>query len=69
MKYFKQLSLVVFCGLILSCCSQEKARKPISQSSGSYLSESITRNKKMISGEELKIDSIIKSKPETKYIA
>ena len=69
MKYFKQLSLVDFCGLILSCCSQEKARKPISQSSGSYLSESITRNKKMISGEELKIDSIIKSKPETKYIA
>ena len=67
MKYLKQLTLISFCGFILSCCSQEKARKPISQSSGSYLSESIARNKKLISGEELKIDSIIKSNPEIKY--
>ena len=31
--------------------------------------ESIERNKKLISGEETKIDSIIKSEPNVKYIA
>ena len=69
MKYLKLLTLTVFFGLMFSCNSQENARKPISQSSGSYLNESIIRNKKLISGEELKIDSIIKSNPSAKYIS
>ena len=33
------------------------------------MKESIVRNKKLISGEELKIDSIIKSNPKNDYIA
>lgn len=70
MKYLKPIILVFFIGLLFSCCSQEqKARKPISQSSGTFLKESINRNKKLISDEELKIDSIIKSDPSKKYIA
>ncbi len=68
MQHLKLLTLSAFCGLMLSCNSQENARKPISQSSGSYLNESIIRNKKLISGEELKIDSIIKSNPDAKYL-
>lgn len=55
---------------MLSCCSQQQqARRPISQSSGTFLKESVERNKKLISGEEAKIDSIIKSNPNVKYIA
>jgi gliding motility-associated peptidyl-prolyl isomerase len=69
MKYIKQLTLMVFGGLLLSCCSQQQARQPISRSSGTFLKESAERNKKLISGEEAKIDSIIKSDPDTKYIA
>jgi gliding motility-associated peptidyl-prolyl isomerase len=57
-------------GLLLSCCSQsQQARRPISQSSGTFLKESAERNKKLISGEEAKIDSIIKSDPDVKYLA
>jgi gliding motility-associated peptidyl-prolyl isomerase len=69
MKYIKQMVLVVFGGVLLSCCSKQQARRPVSQSSGTFLKESVERNKKLISGEETKIDSIIKSDPEAKYIA
>lgn len=68
-KYSKQIIFLVFGSLMLSCCSQQQARKPISQSSGTFLNESVDRNKKMISKEEAKIDSIIKSNPSRKYIA
>jgi gliding motility-associated peptidyl-prolyl isomerase len=70
MKYLRQLVFMLFGGLLLSCCSQQQqARRPISQSSGTFMKESIARNKTMISGEEKKIDSIIKSDPSVKYIA
>jgi len=69
MKFIKQTIVLIFGGVILSCCSQQQARKPISQSSGTFLKESIERNKKLISREEAKIDSIIKSNPSIKYIA
>lgn len=64
--YFAGLLLMLFS--IISC-KQQQARRPISQSSGTFLKESVERNKRLISGEEAKIDSIIKSDPESKYIA
>lgn len=61
---------ILFTGLLIAAsCSKQQARKPISQSSGSFLQESVERNKKLISGEEAKIDSIIKSNPNEEYIA
>ena len=70
MKFIKQIIIVIFGVLLLSCCSQQQqARRPISQSSGTFLKESIERNKKLVSVEEAKIDSIIKSDPSIKYIA
>jgi gliding motility-associated peptidyl-prolyl isomerase len=59
-------------GLLLIClafvsCKQPQARMPISRSSGTFMKESIIRNKKLIAGEESKIDSIIKSNPNVKY--
>ena len=65
----RQLTLFLIGVLIFASCSKQQARKPISQSSGSFMKESADRNKKLISGEEAKIDSIIKSDPNTKYIA
>src|SRR3954469_15862706 len=50
-------------------CKQQQARMPVSRSSGTFMKESAARNKKLIAGEEGKIDSIIKSNPEIKYIA
>lgn len=69
MKFYKELIILIFAGLLLSCCSQQKARNPISHSSGSFLKESIDRNKKLVAGEERKIDSLIKQDTINKYIA
>jgi gliding motility-associated peptidyl-prolyl isomerase len=56
-------------GILLTGCSQQQARKPISHTSGTFMKESIKRNKKLVANEESQIDSIIKSNPEIKYIA
>lgn len=56
-------------GVLLTGCSQQQARKPISHTSGTFMKESIKRNKKLVANEESQIDSIIKSNPEIKYIA
>lgn len=62
--FFLFLLLIVF-----ASCKQQQARRPVSQSSGTFLNESVERNKKLIKGEEAQIDSIIKSNPSIKYIA
>jgi len=54
---------------LIASCSKPQARRPISHSSGTFMKESIKRNKKLIANEESQIDSIIKSNPGTKYIA
>lgn len=56
-------------GIMVASCSQQQARRPVSHSSGTFMKESIQRNKKLIAGEESQIDSIIKSNPQIKYIA
>ena len=65
---FKYLSIVLFLILLISC-KEPQARRPISHSSGTFLKESVERNKKIVKGEEGQIDSIIKSNPNVKYIA
>ncbi len=66
LKYSALLMLLV---IFTFSCKQQQARKPVSRSSGTFLTNSIERNKKMIKGEEAKIDSIIKSNPQIKYLA
>lgn len=56
-------------GIIIAGCSQQQARQPVSHSSGTFMKESIERNKKLIKNEEATIDSIIKGNPNIKYIA
>lgn len=65
---FKILLLLATFTAIISC-KQQQARMPVSRSSGTFMKESAARNKKLIAGEEGKIDSIIKSNPQTKYFA
>lgn len=50
-------------------CSQQQARQPVSRSSGSFIQESVERNKKLIAGEEAQIDALIKSDKEHQYTA
>lgn len=63
LKYFVLLLFSFF----ISCKQDQEARRPISQASGSFIKKSIERNKKIISTEEEKMDSIIKSQPKNKY--
>lgn len=69
MKLFKLFILAIAMIGLSSCSQQQQARKPISHSEGSFMRESIERNKKLIAGEEGKIDSIIKSYPAKTFIA
>lgn len=63
------LLLILLCILMIMSCSQQKARMPVSQSSGTFMKESAARNKILVASEEGKIDSIIKSNPTINYIA
>jgi len=70
MNYFKVLLIVFFSAILTSSCKQhQEARRPISHSSGSFMKQSVARNKKLIAGEEDQIEAIIKSDPSKKYIA
>jgi len=50
-------------------CSQQQARQPVSHTSGTFMRESVARNKKLIAGEEAVIDSIIRADKAHQYIA
>ena len=70
MKNGKLLTIVFIALIVASSCKQhQEARRPISQASGSFMKRSVERNKKLITGEEGQIDSIIKSNPKIKYFA
>lgn len=66
----KVLYTTFLLGIVLAGCSQQQqARQPISRHEGTFMKESIERNKKLVASEESQIDSIIKSNPAIKYIA
>jgi gliding motility-associated peptidyl-prolyl isomerase len=69
MKKIVVLSLFAFIMALTGCSQQQQARKPLSQSSGTFMRESIKRNKKLVANEEQQIDSIIKRDPSKKFIA
>ena len=70
MNYFKVFLIVFISSLfVISCKQPQEARKPVSHSSGSFMKQSIDRNKKMIKGEENQIAAVIKKDSAKKYIA
>ncbi|QEE51132.1 gliding motility-associated peptidyl-prolyl isomerase GldI [Flavobacterium alkalisoli] len=60
---------LAFIAILITACSKQQARYPVSHSSGTFMQESIERNKALIANEESAIDSIIKKSPEHKYHA
>lgn len=69
MKNTTKIAVLLIVLVTMVSCKQQQARMPISRSSGTFMKESVERNKKLVAGEEAKIDSIIKSNPQIKYIA
>ena len=68
MKWTIRLVIPVV-AVALTGCSQQQARRPLSQTSGKFMKESVNRNIKLIANEEASIDSLIKNHPERNYIA
>lgn len=68
-KYLKFFFGIMFISIILAGCYKQEPRKPISRSSGTFLKESITKNKELIAKEEALIDTIIKKNPDIEYIS
>lgn len=65
---FKILVPILLLALATGCKTPE-ARKPISETSGSFIKESVARNKKLYEDQKAKIESIIANAPDTEYIA
>lgn len=68
MKRIYFLSLTVL-GFVFTGCSQQQARQPISHSSGTFIKESIKRNKKLVANEEALIEAVIKKDTAKAYVA
>ena len=70
MKNTKLLSILFLLFIVVSSCKQpQDARRPISQTSGSFMKKSIIRNKKLVATEESLIKDLMKSNPSVKYTA
>jgi gliding motility-associated peptidyl-prolyl isomerase len=71
MKHFIKIAIIVtvLVTIITSCQSKQEARKPISHASGTFMKQSVDRNKKLIAGEEAEIARVIRQNPKTKFIA
>ena len=70
MGYRKIITILfVLAAVATSCKQSQEARRPISQASGTFMKKSIERNKKLIAGEEGKIQAVIKRNSKTKFIA
>ena len=70
MKMRQSIVVLTFAALAVSGCKQQQeARRPLSQSSGSFMKKSIERNKKLVATEEDVIKGIIKNNATKKYTA
>lgn len=70
MKNTKLFASIFFLLVLFSGCKQpQEARRPLSQSSGSFMKKSIIRNKKLVADEETQIKNLIKNDPNIQYTA
>ena len=65
----KKLILPLLGLLLFFSCKTPEARRPVTQKSGSYIDESIERNKQLVAAEEKQIQKIIEKDPEHEYIS
>lgn len=65
----KFILYVLVTSILLTNCAKQEARKPISQTSSSFIEQSIARNKTLIANEEKLIDLIISKDTLKEYIA
>ena len=59
--------IFIFFGLLIIGCKSPEARKPISVSSGSFIDESVARNKALNERENKQIEALMAKQPETEF--
>jgi len=64
MRILNLLMLILF----VAGCKSPDARRPVSQNSGSYIDESVEKNKEMIAKEEDDIKKVMEKDPDTEYL-
>lgn len=64
-KFFTLILIVVFC----FSCKTPEARKPVSVKTGSFIDESVERNKKLNAKEQAQIQEIMSANNSNDYIA
>lgn len=71
MKKIKSISIAAFvlCCFFTACQSNQEARRPISHASGTFMKQSIDRNKKLIANEEAQIARVIRQNAKIQFIA
>ncbi|GAA4325339.1 gliding motility-associated peptidyl-prolyl isomerase GldI [Pontixanthobacter gangjinensis] len=63
-----RLSIVIIILLSVASCKSPEARYPVSQNSGSYIDESVERNKEMIAKEEDYIKQVMGEDTDTEFL-
>lgn len=64
----KSLYKILILVLLITSCKSPEARRPETQKTGSFVKESVERNKKLIESQQKLIDGIIKKNPDINYI-
>lgn len=65
----KQILYLLIAVFILTSCKTPEGRRPVQQSSGSFIKESAKRNKKLYEKEEQRIAKVMAANPENEYLA
>jgi gliding motility-associated peptidyl-prolyl isomerase len=63
-----RILIIISTLLLLASCKSPEARYPVSRNSGSYIDESVERNKEMIAQEEDYIKQVMGENPDTEYL-
>ncbi len=70
MKNLKNtITVLLLLTVITSCHKNQEARRPISHASGTFMKQSVNRNKKLIANEEAEIARVIRQNKKIKFIA
>jgi gliding motility-associated peptidyl-prolyl isomerase len=65
----RSLLLLSLLTLFVASCKSPEARRPVKSTSGSFIKESVERNKKIFEQEQVVIKAIIEQNGETKYLS
>ena len=64
-----KVGLILLSLLVLAACKSPEARYPVSQNSGSYIRESVERNRELVAAEEEYIQDLMAEDSTTEYLA